>query len=292
MSKYKFQYGSSDDQLPQEQADTMDSTEFFNSYLNNLMQQNVQQNDNSSGDDNEKETDPEQYNNNEDDAYFKGLDALSQEEAGGDDNDEEYENQQALNKMYAKVDDYFNRKAEELEAQFIENEFYGSKEGQELIKRMYDPTDNSITPVKTEGGIVGLLKQLEGFAPIAKWDYQQASVGYGTKARYPGEKITEKEAEARLNTEASNAESEVKKLLKKPVTQNQLAALTSIAYNTGIGNAKYVIQRVNRGDDDNSIANYIRTFALSATDSKTKKVSYPEGLKNRRNKEANLYLTN
>jgi len=53
--------------------------------------------------------------------------------------------------------------------------------------------------------LLAKLKQFEGFAPKASWDYHQYSNGYGTKAQYPGETIDRTTAEKRLQAEADKA---------------------------------------------------------------------------------------
>ncbi|HEX5032839.1 MAG TPA: hypothetical protein VFW62_00035, partial [bacterium] len=51
------------------------------------------------------------------------------------------------------------------------------------------------------GGTLSFLRKEEGFTHKAKWDYAQHSIGYGTKAKFPGERISRQEAEARLRDE-------------------------------------------------------------------------------------------
>ena len=82
------------------------------------------------------------------------------------------------------------------------------------------------------------IASIEGFAPVAKWDYGQYSVGYGTKAKYPGEKITKEEALVRLEEEISGAQKAVVSGARKyghKLTDAQVVALTSFAYNLGSG---------------------------------------------------------
>lgn len=76
------------------------------------------------------------------------------------------------------------------------------------------------------------IKRREGYTPRAAWDYKQDSVGYGTRARYPGEVIDKDEAERRLAAELTSARSIVDKFAPN-VDPGTRAALTSLTYNAG-----------------------------------------------------------
>ena len=43
------------------------------------------------------------------------------------------------------------------------------------------------------------MKKKEGYSSDSYWDHKQHSIGYGTKANFPGEVIDEAEAEASLS---------------------------------------------------------------------------------------------
>jgi tape measure domain-containing protein len=105
-----------------------------------------------------------------------------------------------------------------------------SKQATQLQTKQRQPVPK-VLPLPTE--LTDFVKQKEGFAPKAKWDYAQYSVGYGTKARSANESITREEADARLNTELEYAMQSVKKIVKVKLTNNQLSALTSLVYNAG-----------------------------------------------------------
>jgi len=79
---------------------------------------------------------------------------------------------------------------------------------------------------------LGQIKQFEGFAPRAQWDYAQNSNGYGTKARYPGEVIDRAEAERRFQAEIANARSSVERFAPN-APEGVKQALTSLTYNSG-----------------------------------------------------------
>ena len=72
----------------------------------------------------------------------------------------------------------------------------------------------------------------EGFTPKATWDYKQWTNGYGTRARFPGEVISEAEAKRRYQDEISSAERQVDGL-GVPLDPGKKAALTSLTYNAG-----------------------------------------------------------
>lgn len=76
------------------------------------------------------------------------------------------------------------------------------------------------------------IKSFEGYTPVAKADYGQFSVGYGTKARFAGERIDPLEAERRFSSEIKEAATLVDKFAGK-LDPGSRAALTSLTYNAG-----------------------------------------------------------
>jgi GH24 family phage-related lysozyme (muramidase) len=78
------------------------------------------------------------------------------------------------------------------------------------------------------------IKKFEGYTPKASWDYKQHSVGYGTKARFPGETIDQAEADRRFQQEIGSARGYVRGL-GVPLQPGQEAALTSLTFNAGPG---------------------------------------------------------
>jgi GH24 family phage-related lysozyme (muramidase) len=128
------------------------------------------------------------------------------------------------------------------------------------------------------------IKKQEGFIPKAKWDYAQNSVGYGTKANYPGEEITKEEAQKRLSQELAPVVENIKKRLRVPVTSGQLIALASLNYNTG-SLANRLIEQLNNGADPKLIENRIKTMALTGVGSK----KILPGLVRRRQEESELF---
>lgn len=101
-----------------------------------------------------------------------------------------------------------------------------------------------------------LIKKYEGFRPEAylcpanKW-----TIGYGTteingKPVVAGMKITRSEAERLLKQDAQKFCDGVLKLVRVPLTENQLAALTSFAYNVGLNHFKLstMLKLINQRD--------------------------------------------
>lgn len=121
------------------------------------------------------------------------------------------------------------------------------------------------------------------------------TIGWGStyhpdgKSVKEGEVITKKKADEYISYEARKKMQAVKKLTDvSKLTDNQFAALISIAYNTGEGNLKYkgdIITAINRGDTSQRVAAIISESHITA---KGKRV---QGLVNRRKKESSLYLS-
>lgn len=76
------------------------------------------------------------------------------------------------------------------------------------------------------------IKSFEGYAAEAKWDFAQHSVGFGTKARFPGERISQEEADQRFRSEIAAARAFVEKHAGQ-CDEGTKAALTSLTFNSG-----------------------------------------------------------
>jgi lysozyme len=96
----------------------------------------------------------------------------------------------------------------------------------------------------TQSQAAELISKFEGLSlkpyldSNGKW-----SIGYGTQynwdaKRYvlPEDRITKETALKWLKLEIAQRQDAIKKLVKVPVTQNELDSLTSLAYNIGLGN--------------------------------------------------------
>jgi lysozyme len=96
--------------------------------------------------------------------------------------------------------------------------------------------------ISTRAGLA-LIKQFEGFRTDAYPDPATGAapwtIGYGfTKGVKRGDKITLADADARLKREYDEFEAGVKKLVKVPLSPNQLGALVCFAFNVGLGNLR------------------------------------------------------
>ena len=98
--------------------------------------------------------------------------------------------------------------------------------------------------------------------------------------------ITKQRAEELLQLSADRFARKVVNLVKKPITQNQLNALTSFAYNLGSGAlaSSTLLKKLNVNPNDLTIRNeFLRWNKANGVALK--------GLTNRRIKEADLYFT-
>jgi lysozyme len=100
-----------------------------------------------------------------------------------------------------------------------------------------------------------LIKTSEGFRENAYPDPASGgdpwTIGYGfTKGVKRGDKITRADADARLIKEYDAKEADVLKLVKVPLTPNQLGALVSLTFNIGAGNLgkSTLLRKLNAGD--------------------------------------------
>lgn len=119
------------------------------------------------------------------------------------------------------------------------------------------------------------------------------TIGYGStfyennkKVLMSDPPITKQRAEELLQLSADRFARKVMNLVKKPITQNQLNALTSFAYNLGSGAlaSSTLLRKVNVNPNDVTIRNeFLRWNKANGVALK--------GLTNRRIKEADLYFT-
>ncbi|MFM9940457.1 MAG: lysozyme [Hyphomicrobiaceae bacterium] len=76
------------------------------------------------------------------------------------------------------------------------------------------------------------IQRFEGFQTRAQWDYAQNTNGYGTKAHYAGEEISEPEAQRRFAAEIAQARLFVERH-SAGWDDGTKAALTSLTFNAG-----------------------------------------------------------
>ena len=134
---------------------------------------------------------------------------------------------------------------------------------------------------------------LEGFEPVAKPDYKQWSVGYGSGYNWDqnrpvqkGDIINKDTAKRWLLLEAAKEYNVVRSLVKVPMTDNQLIALSSFAYN--VGNDAFakstLLKLFNNGVDDATVAEQFDRWTLAGGVVNT-------GLQKRRKAEKQLFLS-
>lgn len=139
-----------------------------------------------------------------------------------------------------------------------------------------------------------IIAQFEGLRLRAYQDTGNIwTIGYGTTINpetglpiKKGDVITKDQALAWLRINIAGLERQIKRLVKVPITANQLTALTSLAYNIGIGafSRSTLLRLVNNRADKNLIAaQFIRW-------NKVKGQEVP-GLTRRRQLEAELFLS-
>jgi len=139
-------------------------------------------------------------------------------------------------------------------------------------------------PINQAG--IDLLKESEGCrldayeCPGGKW-----TIGYGhTHGVKSGQAITQEQAEEFLVDDLLIACGHVLSLVEVPLTDNQLAALTSFMFNVGFGNfsKSTLLKLLNQGDYD-SVPSQLSRWVYSGD-------KQLPGLASRRKAEAELFL--
>ena len=138
-----------------------------------------------------------------------------------------------------------------------------------------------------------LIKLFEGCKLVAyKCSAAKDTIGYGntffengTPVK-PGDKITQERANELFEIIAKDFADKVKPLIKSAVTPNQFAALTSFAYNAGIGNLKSstLLKKVNANPNDPTIDLEFQKWNKAGG-------KVLAGLTKRRASESKLYFT-
>lgn len=150
------------------------------------------------------------------------------------------------------------------------------------------------TKMKTSKQGIELIKEFEGFR--AKPYYCSANVvtiGYGSTTYTDGRKvqITDKaiskdEAEKMLKEQLTKIyEPIIHQWVKVPLSQNQFDALVSFIYNVGETqfSRSTLLRKLNEGFNKNIVADELLKWVYAGGE-------VSEGLKNRRNKERELFL--
>lgn len=139
---------------------------------------------------------------------------------------------------------------------------------------------------------IALIREFEG---CKLYRYPDSAglptIGIGHLIR-PGESfniITQEQAEALLKADMQQAVRSVLRLITRPLTDNQYAALLSFTFNTGGGalQSSTLRMKCNRGEDRAVPAEFLRWQMVR--DPKTKLYKRSAGLLRRRKAEAALY---
>ena len=112
--------------------------------------------------------------------------------------------------------------------------------------------------------LFNFIGNLENFTPVAQWDFKQYSVGYGSGYNWDenrpvqkGDIIDKETAKCWLLKEAAQEFEFVKRIVRVPLNDNQLVALSSFAYNAGQGALlnSTLLKLLNAGVDKSIVAN-------------------------------------
>ena len=139
-----------------------------------------------------------------------------------------------------------------------------------------------------------LIKEFEGLklspylcsAKVPTIGYGNTFYENGTKVRMTDPPITRQRADALLILIADRFSTQVKDLVKKPITQNQFNALVSFAFNVGIAalGRSTLLRLVNNNPNDGNIAKEFLKWNRAGG-------RVVQGLTNRRIKESALYFS-
>ena len=123
------------------------------------------------------------------------------------------------------------------------------------------------------------------------------TVGYGSTFNYDknrkvmlGDKITQKKAVEWLRKETKTIVPQIKRLVKVPITKNQLDSLTSFVYNVGIGafQRSTLLRLLNSRAPKDQVAAQFERWNKGMVQGKLQVLP---GLTRRRNEEKALFLT-
>lgn len=104
---------------------------------------------------------------------------------------------------------------------------------------------------KTNQAGLALIESFEGCKLKAYKDTGGVwTIGVGHTPAFPGQTITQAQADTLLHADLKSAEATVERLVKVPLTDNQFAALVSFVFNLGSGQFKSstLLRKLNAGD--------------------------------------------
>jgi lysozyme len=141
--------------------------------------------------------------------------------------------------------------------------------------------------------IFNTISSFEGFYQVPYWDFTGYSVGYGSQYNWDAKRpviktdIVDKATAKRwLINDAMEDYQVVQSLIKVPVTDNQLIALSSLSYNIGINAFKNstLFKLLNSGANKNDVAKQFDRWIYAGG-------KVLDGLVKRRNAEKQLFLS-
>ena len=146
---------------------------------------------------------------------------------------------------------------------------------------------DTITPTRTSGKGIDLIKRWEGYRSIAYLCPANVwTIGYGHTATVkPGMCINQVEAEELLKSDLRRFENAISNLVKVPLTQAQFDALVSFTFNVGISafGKSTLRKKLNRKDYSGAANEFGRWVNANG-----KRLV---GLVNRREEERKLFLS-
>lgn len=92
------------------------------------------------------------------------------------------------------------------------------------------------------------VAEWESYSATPYWDANRYSWGYGTKAPGSSGYIDRERAWQEMTAHLENDYRYLKPLISRNLAPNQWAALLSMAYNTGPGNADNLVSNINSGN--------------------------------------------
>jgi lysozyme len=141
--------------------------------------------------------------------------------------------------------------------------------------------------------IFNTISLFEGFYQVPYFDFTGYSVGYGSQYNWDAKRpvlktdiVDKATAKQWLINDAMEYYQVVQSIVKVPVTDNQLIALSSLSYNIGIGAFRNstLLKLLNAGANKNAVANEFDRWVFAGGQKS-------QGLAKRRQAEKQLFLS-